>query len=156
MNAKESLVIQPKGKVTIEIVKDGKVVDRIEKKNLVVNGARTVICQLLAGANQAANTVTKIAIGTDNTAPALTDTALVAEVARVPIINYTFPDFNIVEFEAYVDQNTANGSTIQEIGLFTEGDVNNPQGTLVARTVVSPITKDSTFAFYIRWQIQLA
>lgn len=156
MNAKEALEIKPKGKVTLEIIRDGKIVDRIEQENLVVNGARTVIVNLLAGANQQANTVKKIAIGTDNTAPTLSDTALGGEVARVPIINYNFPDFNIVEFEAYVDQDTANNNTIQEIGLFTEGDANNPQGTLVARTVVSPIVKDSSFAFYIRWQIQLA
>jgi len=138
-----------KGKVVIEILKDGKIVDRIEVNNLVVQNARTVICQLLAGANQANNTVTKLALGTGNTEPSITDTRLANEVARVPIINYAFPSYNTVEFEAYVDQDTANGNVIQEFGLFTEG------GIMVARVLVSPITKDSTFAFYVRWQLRV-
>ncbi len=154
MNAEKSFIIQPEGKVVIKIVKNRKVIDGREERNLVVNGARTVICQLLAGINQAANTVTKIAIGTGNTAPDLTNTALEAEVARVPVINYRFPDLNTVEFEALVDQNTANNKTISELGLFTAGDATTPE-VMIARVVVSPINKDASTSLVILWRISL-
>ncbi|NPB03602.1 MAG: hypothetical protein GXO39_04220 [Thermotogae bacterium] len=124
-----------------------------ETKNLLVNSAREVMRNLIAGANTSANVITYVGIGTGTSQPAVTDTALENEVARVQITTYQFPDFNVVDFEAYVDQNTANGYTLTEIGLFTAGDTSNPNGTLFARALIAPINKDSSLAFYVKWRI---
>ncbi|RUM32844.1 MAG: hypothetical protein DSY42_00305 [Aquifex sp.] len=140
-----------KGLVVIELLKDGKVIDRIKNRNLVLQSSENIFCNLIAGANQANNTITSIALGTGNTPPKITDTALENEVARVPVTGYTFLSTNSVEFDALVDQNTASGNVIQELGLYTAGNV------LFARTVLTtPINKDSTFSFNIKWILNIS
>jgi hypothetical protein len=60
--------------------KNGKLKDDTGwKKNLIVNSSGLAMANVLAGVDDP-TTTTKIALGTDNTAPLVTDTALGAEV----------------------------------------------------------------------------
>jgi len=140
-----------KGEVTV-VSPDGVIL--AETRNLTVSTAKEILRNLVAGANVNSHILTKVGLGTGTTPPAETDTQLENEVARVPIVNYTFLDYNVVEFEAYADQNTANGYTLTEVGLFTEGDpATEPQGKLFARALIPGITKDSTISFYVKWRL---
>jgi len=139
-----------KGLVILEVLENGYLMRRIKTRNLVVQSAESVLCNLLAGVDQANNTITSIALGTGSTQPTVADTSLENEVARVPVSGYTFLAPNSVEFSATVDQATANGTTVWELGLFTAGN------TLFARTVLSmPVAKDSTFYFNIKWLLSI-
>ncbi|MEM0333259.1 MAG: hypothetical protein QXX30_02210, partial [Candidatus Aenigmatarchaeota archaeon] len=132
-----------KGQVVI-LDQDKKLI--LRKSNLIVDQAKTIIAKLISGSDLSSNYVSKIALGTSDSLPDITDTSLGNEVARVLISNITFPSYDKVTFEGYVDNNTANGNTIKELGLFTNGDSQNPNGLLFARTTISPLTKDSTFS----------
>lgn len=69
---------------TIEVVRNGEVIDReVKEQDLVVNAGLNLLCDVLGdfGAQSAALGWT--AIGEDNTAPAAAQTALISESMRV-------------------------------------------------------------------------
>jgi len=142
-----------RGEVEI-VTPDGIVLSR--QKNLVVDMRRPLTLRALAGVNPDIYSIRYIALGDGKSQPKAEDTSLEHELIRLEISSYTFPNEQSVVFEAYMDYSVGNGKTFTEAGLVTPVSEAYPQGMLFARTLLKkPITKDETFAFYIRWKITL-
>jgi len=75
--------------------------------------------------------------------------------ALIPFSHVTRVDETTVRYTIVLDENAANGNTLNEIGLFMK----NPQGRasdasiLVAYRSFSDITKSTDFALVFRWSI---
>lgn len=128
----------------------GNVVERQEKKNLIVNGGKTMAARRLGGDVAYANdAISKIAFGTSNTAAAGSQTALLAQqFEKAATVDY--PAFNQVRFSATMEAAEGGSHTYQEIGLRTA--TNN---YLFSRLVISPITKSSAYRIQVNWTISL-
>ena len=130
------------------VVKDSKTgevkVDRLEK-NLVVTAAKTWIASRMIGTS--ANTMGKMAVGTDSTSPAAGNTTLGAEVARVAVTSQT-ASTNTVTYVATFGAGTGTGA-LTEAGLFNA----NSAGTMLSRTTYSVINKGSGDEMTITWVI---
>jgi len=115
---------------------------------LTVNGGYTVLSRMILRTSSDSDTIAYIGIGTGTTPPAVTDLALEARVARIPIYETTNPDAQTLLFKTTVDSGTGNAD-ITEAGLFTESDI------LIARATFDPIAKISPFYLLINWTLSL-
>ena len=70
--------INPRGEVTVQVMREGREIQRTTSKNMVVNTGRNRIAALIAEDSTAFPS--HIAVGTGTTAVALTDTAMESEV----------------------------------------------------------------------------
>jgi len=126
----------------------GRRLSRERGHNLTVNAGLNLLRDFLA--NEAPGSLTHFAIGTDATAPASTDTQLVAELLRDQLTARVKTDL-AVTLSYYLAANQGNGNTLREAGLFTAAN------TLFARYVLSsPITKTGSIAVRWTWQLTLS
>lgn len=125
----------------------GNIIETYEEKNLVVTLGKTNITKLLGG-DAAGKKISKIAIGTSNTAPAITDTALTGMFSK-DIAGVTYPDGNSVLFSWTLETTEGNGITIREFGLL------NDSGVLCARKVRTDIVKTSAVKLVGSWKISI-
>jgi len=141
--------IRPKGRVTVEVITDdGTTV--LEQDNVVVNNGVARIAAIIAQDSSAFPS--HIAIGTDATAAATTDTALGAEVDRNAIVT-DFATGAVATFKAFFGKSEANGNTIAEVGMFDQAS----GGTMFCRSVLSStIAKDATKSINITWTLTFA
>lgn len=117
----------------------------LSEANLVVDGALTVIVELLGG--QPDKAITHFGVGTSGTPAAAGDTALAGAVL-VPITAVTFPQAGHVAFDWVLGPESANGLSIREFGLFTA------DGTLVSRkTRAAAIEKTDAVSLEGRWTL---
>lgn len=133
--------------------KDGKVKDKREIRNLIVDaGFDAAIQQILGLSGVQPTEFNYVAVGTGTTAANASDTALETEIGSR--VQDTVPDFTspgqgdlIVTFAA------GNGT-----GSLTESGVLNASsgGTLLARTTFTAITKGASDALQITWQFTLS
>lgn len=138
------------GEVTVSLIgPDGSVVEQ-RKANMVVSAGKALAINRLANSAQAV--LTHAAIGSGNTAPALVDTTLQTETARVAydtaggvVLGTT------VTYSATFPLGTGTG-VVGEAGLFNAG----AGGTLFARVTFTPITKTAFHAVVISWGITAA
>jgi len=142
--------LKAKGRFYMEVIDiaSGDVIDRFDGKNLVVNSGILNVCHLLGG-DVAGHALTTIKVGTNPTAPALTDTAITGAFSKA-IDSVAYVGNNIVQFIYSIDGTEANGITIQEAGLF------NSAGVLFARKTRSAIVKTSAIALQGVWEIQIS
>ena len=138
-------------------VKTGKITDRFEAHNLVVNVGLNSIASRLSGIDSPANkkgTITYCALGTSTTAADQGDTALVAESIR-KLVSVRSVASNVAKFRTFF--NTSEGNiNIREIGLFGDDASSTPDsGTLFARLIVS---RDKTDAetLTLDWEVTVA
>jgi hypothetical protein len=119
--------------------------------NLITYGAATGLSHAMMG--ETAYMLKYLAVGTGNTTPARSQTALVTEVYRKTLPAPTFPlvagvEIGQVEFDILLDFGEANGNALTEAGLFAAN------GTLLfARQIHSSVTKDSNYQLEYRWRI---
>ena len=148
MNQNETITMR--GDVRIWIEDDnGKRVLHEEKKNLIVNGGKTLMAKLLGGdaAYKNLEHLAKIAFGTSATAAAVTQTSLLTEIL-VKAATVSYPAFNQVRFTATMESAEGGSSTYQEIGLKSDAT-----GILFSRLVISPIVKSSAYKITVEWTI---
>ena len=130
------------------VVKDSKTgevkVDRLEK-NLVVTVGKNWIASRMQGT--ASNVMGYMAVGTDSTAPAVGNTTLGAEVARVAVTSAT-ASTNTVTYVATFGAGVGTGA-LTEAGLFNAASV----GTMLSRTTYSVINKGSGDEMTVTWVI---
>lgn len=104
-------------------------------KNLVVSGVggygRNIICRVLAGDNTYPLVITSASIGTGNTAPANSDTALVTSVFSSISIADVEVTNNVVVFSFFIADGELTNGTYKEFGLFCGA-------RLFARSLISP------------------
>lgn len=132
------------GMVTIVVTDAFGVTKTVEKKNLVVDSGLNLICSRLKDNTDAA--IGYMAVGTDTTAAASAQTALLAEIARVAVS--TTVTANSVEFEATFGAGTGTGA-LTEAGLFNDASA----GTMLSRLVFPVVNKEASDSMTITWTI---
>lgn len=123
---------------------DGHVLEDYTDYNLIVNLGRNALSGLLGGASTAV--ITKIAVGTNATAPLLTDTALTGSFSKA-LTSKTYPATGVLQCNWSIESSEANGLSINEFGLLLTGDV------LFSRKTRATIVKDNTFRLEGTWKI---
>lgn len=139
---KETLGI--KGKLTLELVREGKVVESQKIDNVITDDGKALIALLVSGAG---TTFSHMAIGTDNTSETAADTALYAEAARVTLTSSGVAT-NVITYVGDFPAGTGTG-TIQEAGIFNAAS----SGTMLNRATFSAITKTAADALKITWDV---
>lgn len=127
----------------------GRVIREIEDVNMTVTDGLALLTQLLQGDGEA---VTHMAVGSDSTAPSLSDSTLYAEFYRDALTSTSRDGSGGCNFTLYIGTNSANGNTIREAGLFTA----DAGGTMFARVNFSSseeVAKDSTISVEISWDV---
>lgn len=125
--------------------KSGKIIETYVDKNLIVNGSKTAVARLLDGSNPNKR-VTKIAFGTSNIAPDISDTVITNAVIKT-LSGSTYPEFNSIQFAWILDYAEGNGLSISEFGLLCEDT------TLFARKTRTAIAKTADLQLTGVWKI---
>jgi hypothetical protein len=128
---------------------EGKVLHITDAPNVITYGARSILTHLIAGDSLSNTYINSLEVGTDNTVPARTDTALGNKVDEVGI-TYEYPVIypDRVVFTGILPNTTpANGSTLREAGL------TNSNGELFARQVYGDIAKTAAVQLKYIWTI---
>jgi hypothetical protein len=137
-----------RGILRYTIFKNGVPIEDVEEQNLIVTVGRTKMARLLAG-DVAGNHVSKIAFGTNGTAPALTDTQITSAFTK-NLLGFSYPAAGQVKFNWNLTTTEANGKAILEFGLICE-DL-----TLFSRRIREsgkPINKESDISLEGDWTI---
>ena len=137
------------GKLTIEVKdKDGKLKQREEVKNLVVDTGLAYIASRMKDAS--ATAMSHMAIGTGSTAAAAGNTALGSEAARQALTSTTVTS-NAVAYVASFAAGTGTGA-ITEAGILNGAS----GGTLLCRTVFSVVNKGASDSMTITWTVTIS
>ena len=137
------------GKLTIEVKdKDGKLKQREEVKNLVVDTGLAYIASRMKDAS--ATAMSHMAIGTGSSAAAAGNTALGTEAARVALTSTTGTS-NAVAYVASFAAGTGTGA-ITEAGILNAAS----SGTLLCRTVFSVVNKGASDSMTITWTVTIS
>ena len=124
------------GHLRLDLVgEDGAIKQSVEKDNIIVNNGFDFICDAIGNSSRGA-VMGYIAIGTSNTAAAATQSALLAEIARV---SAAYSHSSGTKIFTLVSSFAAGTGT----GALTEAGVLNASssGTLLDRVVFSTINK---------------
>ena len=120
--------------------KTGKVKEITEKKNTLTNLLFNLYRNALAGdlVHKDDLKIWGLALGNNNTAPAVTDTVLGNETYRQALTDTDKPEVGNYFTEVYIDPADGNG-TVEEIGWFagTAASATPGTGTLIARVLYS-------------------
>jgi hypothetical protein len=136
------------GHVSIQLFdKDGNIKDSREIKNLVVSVGKTFIAARMVGTP---TEMSHMALGADNTAAAVGDTALGSELGRVVLASDTSSGA-IVTYTASFPAGTATGANV-EAGIFNASS----GGTMLCRTVFAVVNKGVDDAMAITWAITVS
>lgn len=157
----DSMCLYGRFGMTVYEVKDGqrRVLRRIQKKNQIVNDGREVMLQLLGqmatGVLPDDNQIWSLSAGTGGIPPVITDTALYApvwsgvftilppEIAIIALPPSTFE----VQTTKTIPTTDANGTTLQEAGIFTKS------GKMYCRQTHPPILKLNTIQIVYDWRL---
>ena len=127
--------------------KDGKVKDQRAIKNLVVNAGKTFIAARMVGTPTA---MSHMAIGSDNTAAAVGNTALGAELGRVALATSTSTGA-VVTHTATFGAGVGTGAVV-EAGIFNASS----GGTMLCRSVFPVVNKGADDGMSITWTITVS
>ena len=131
---------------------DGQVKQSVLETNKVVTGGLGFITSRMKEAT--AGVMSHMAVGTDATAEAMAQTALLAEVGRVALTSTTLVTTTYtndsIQFVGEFPAGTGTG-TLREAGILN----NNTGGTMLSRTVYGAITKGAADSLTITWKVQL-
>lgn len=144
-------VVVPRLNVTICVLdaQTGRLLHRERGHNLVTVAGRNQIRDLLYAAG-AGTPITHFAIGTGSTAVAAADTALVAEVQREEVSQFTAAS-QLLTIAYFLPSTDLNGQTLREAGLFNA----SAAGTMHARYVfATAISKTSSIAVTFTWELE--
>lgn len=126
--------------------KNGKVKKEVKKANLVVTAGKNLIAAWLAG--EAPTNPTHFAIGTDATAAAAGDTALIGtELARVTFTSST-RSTNTIPYVGTFAAGVGTG-TIEEAGIFNAASA----GTMLCRFLTGTFDKGASDSLEITWTL---
>lgn len=137
-----------KGSVDIQVFENDILIERMQDDNLVVTLGKTNITKLLGG-DSAGKAITKIAVGTNGTAPVVGNTTITGMFSK-SLEGATYPDAQSVLFNFDIDNAEANGITIREFGLL------NTDNVVFARKVRdTEIIKTSAIRLVGTWKITI-
>jgi len=117
--------------------------------NLVVTTGKELLASRLTSATD--SVVGYMAVGSGNTAPAVTNTTLVAEISRVATsVAGGTPTGNTILYTATFPAGVGTGS-LEEAGLFNAAS----SGTMLSRTTYPVINKGASDELIINWTITI-
>ena len=136
------------GKVSIKLFdQSGELKDTRDINNLVVTTGKEFIAARMVGTP---TEMSHMAIGADNTAANVADTALGSELGRVGLTSDTASGA-VVTYVATFPAGTGTGAVV-EAGILNASS----GGTLLCRTVFSVVNKGANDAMTITWQITVS
>jgi hypothetical protein len=149
----DNIRLEGLGYIEIHDAETHQLLDRIHYKNAVTDYTREEIFKLFLG-DAADLEVTHVGIGTGTTAATPADTALEAQVLRLPYTSRIPASPTEVRYKLFLSASVGNGNTFSEIGLFTA----ETGGNMIARsTGFTPVEKTSlvtiTFTHILRYQV---
>jgi hypothetical protein len=116
-------------------------------RNLVVSAGKTFIASRMVGATAAV--MSTMAVGTDSTAPAITQTALIAPVAGGRVaFDSAGSSGAVATYTATFGPGTGTGA-LQEAGIFNDPTA----GTMLARVTYPVVNKGATDIMSITWTV---
>jgi hypothetical protein len=130
---------------------NGNIKEELLVPNLVVRIGKSVIASRLTGVSTPV--MSFMALGTSSTAPAITDTALGAEMAGSRTAMATsggVATSNVVTYVASFGPGVGTG-TIFEAGIFNASSV----GSMLCRTTFSVVNKGSADSLTITWNVSI-
>ncbi len=121
-----------------------------EEKNLVVTAGKGYIASRMVGTSSAV--MSHMAVGTDNTAAALGQTALLAQITggRVALTSGTASGA-IVTYVATFGAGVGTGAIV-EAGIFNDSTA----GTMLCRTVFDVVNKGADDSMQVTWTVTVA
>jgi len=147
MQAKDTLEML--GRLKIEVFDDqGQIKEVKEIPNLVVTAGKGFIASRMKDTTSAA--MSHMAVGTDNTAAAAGQTALIAELARVGLASTTVTG-STVTYVASFPPGTGTGALV-EAGILNASSA----GTMLCRTTFSVINKGAADSMTITWTVTVS
>lgn len=141
-----------KGSVVIQVIEcsTGKVVQRVEKENLIVDLGKTIASRLLGHDAAYINEyISAIGFGTSNTAAAAGQTTLQTQVLT-KAVTASYPTATSVMFSATMLDTEGGTNTFREIGLLS-----NATAKLFSRLVIGDIVKSTLYKIQVDWTITL-
>lgn len=149
INLRDEITME--GRFHVEVRRNGVVVEVIDEKNLIVNGAKNQLARLIGG-NVAGRSITKIGFGIGTTAAAPGDTALTyspmyPSTSLKAVGSVAYPATGQVQFNWSLSTAELNGIAITEFGLVCQ------DGTLFSRKSRAPIQKESDLSLTGTWTI---
>jgi hypothetical protein len=129
----------------VQVYRHGALIDEFEDDNLIVNGARDALAQLIGG-DGAGKTVAQIGFGTSGDGPSPDDAALTGAYVK-NLSGRTYPAPGQVEFSWSLATSEANGKAIREFGLICT------DGSLFSRKVRGVIEKENDISLSGTWTI---
>lgn len=141
-------MVHPRGELSYSVLKDGEIIKYATISNLVVTQGRTNLLKLFGG-HADGKAITKVGVGTGNSAPSLPDTAITNGFVK-SIGGVSYPTATSITFSFNIASGEANGKNIKEFALFNSDDL------LCARVVDSAgIEKTASIAIDGTWTIKL-
>lgn len=136
------------GKLDVVLTNElGEVKQKFTVPNLVVQTGRNFIAHRMTSNSNVV--MSHMAIGTNNTAAALTDTTLGTETARVALTSATTAA-NVVTYVATFNPGTpSSANAVVEAGIFNAAS----NGDLLCRTVFDVVNKGTLDTLSITWTV---
>lgn len=133
-----------KGYLSIEILRNGVVIDTIQGDNLIVDSGKDNALKCLIGTDRK---IVKIQAGVNNAQPQPGDTIITSPVdlaiTSTEILN------GILTVNFTMGQNIGNNQTYSEFGLICS------DGSLFSRKIFTPFLKLPDLSFNGKWKIKL-
>ena len=141
-----------KGKVNIiHLDQFGNTKDERNIENLVVTAGKTVIASRMAGNTSAL--MSRMGVGTDNTAAVIGDTSLGAAIAAGNVVlDSTTASTNTITYVATFPAGTGTGAIV-EAGIFNGFP---GVGSMLCRTVFPVVTKGAADVIVITWVVSIS
>ena len=137
------------GELRIEVHNEsGELVDARHIPNMVVTAGKNWIIDRMLGNSSAI--MSHMAVGSGNTAPALGQTAMVNQLARIPFSSINQVG-NTVTFVAVFNAGVGTGALV-EAGIFNAAS----GGTMLARTTFGTLTKAAGDVVTVTWTITIS
>ena len=133
-----------KGKLKIQLIRDGKVIQEEKVNNIIVTTGKALVASLVSGSGTA---FSYMAIGTDNTTEVVGDTTLTSEIGRVVLTSKTAAA-NVISYIGDFPAGTGTG-TITEAGVLNASS----SGTMLNRATFSSVNKTASDALKITWDV---
>jgi hypothetical protein len=137
-----------KGELALQVWRRGMLLEASVRRNLIVNGAFTVLASLLGGLFTG-NNITQIGFGINGTAPVAGNTGLTGAYMKA-VDRVSYPAAGQAQFDFSLGASEDNGVAIMEFGLFTGA------GVLFSRLVrPTALNKDTDISLSGSWIITL-
>jgi len=135
-----------KGKLKIELIRNGKVVQTEKVNNIIVTTGKALVALLVSGTGTA---FSDMAIGTGTTTEVVGNTTLSSEIGRV-VLTSKATTANVIDYIGDFPAGTGTG-TITEAGILNASTA----GTMLNRATFSSVNKTASDALKITWSVTM-